>query len=1213
MLAGEAPGASRPFWDADSVAAFDRLVALIDEQGAGVAVLGTGLSMPWYPSWDDLYEQLRQFAIEKGASEDGLPERPRWGHPIALQSIATAIGEDVLFDQVRRIFAPNVASLPQAYTTLCSMTQLELVTWNIEEFLATAANHTGRTVSAYPDFQKHYAEGKVTYLHGRAAIATQLMDLVLGQRAYDHAYRDGGDLDTMLRSLFWQRPVVFIGTSLSDPVFLAALDRIRIRRAVFDGVSVGRIVPLRLFALMKAEGEAQVRSDTGELKARDITPIWYSKDDQGGHRELLHIFDYLKNRTTRVSTTEPPAADIIPLLNAAERLARVDAPTHEDEALATQLLANDVVGRAFFRAAPTEGWFPFLREEGYLIPAEPVPSAAGEWETEWWSGGEYLEGLARAGSNSPVVEFLSTLRTSNWLALSQVGRILRELPTREALALSGGLGAWLSTPFAAQSGLANDALRVLAAGAEAGAENLADFAEPILDSVFGEKEAPFGEHLARRLATDVLPQLITAGASRGVFIAARDDLLAWLRREWGDEPGEDASSARRPAIEAHQQNLSLRRLDYLVDIARDTLHAQAGAPDYADLLIETYGSAWPLLRRIALNEARTSARGFETLEDLIAADMSALMSDLSAYHELSLLVATRTTAPPSFVEALQQATEEGRPDSDPERRALWKRRWLHLTPDWMLTDAQLAEKRSTTLPFDTGDDSRFFLAYSSGVFRPTAPIAQADFDARAETLDDQGVLDLVRDPEQYGIEVTYRHDSEQMWDLLIEYVARSRRNAIPFLATATDIEGRGGWKVVSGALRSIETEPVWHHALEWLDALALARGTAAWAVSGALRDDIVERAPLVLLDEIVGLARGLIEREHTPLSVDSRADAAPDEYDDLMFKQLNTPAGQAAEALLRLTDRVRMHDQRDGMPDWLMTIAYQAAIDAWGGVEVRVALGSLFPVLRAVDQARADELKPLLLPPATGLVALNARVAFWTGYLYRGSVSSDDLRYLFDEYAHEFVSLSLERLEGEPQSRLVDHIIVGRLRGIAGFEAVVEDVLSTPESLALRSRLAESFGRFLGERENILPALAYWGRHLELWGDSEDLDTYFGWLTWLGESQEPTQVELVLSLIARTVRPTPPEHRVMDLLEYLKGAVDEEPNMVLLIVARILDQWAGASSFQWFTREAVAIVLALAETEAGTQDEYRVLVQGLLASGQMTPAEGNTALGLQST
>ena len=99
---------------------------------------------------------------------------------------------------------------------------------------------------------------------------------------------------------------------------------------------------------MKADGEAQVRSDTAELRARDITPIWYSEDDQSGHRELLHVLDYLKNRTTRVSTTEPPAADIIPLLNAAERLARAGAPTHEDEALATRLLANDVVGRAFF-------------------------------------------------------------------------------------------------------------------------------------------------------------------------------------------------------------------------------------------------------------------------------------------------------------------------------------------------------------------------------------------------------------------------------------------------------------------------------------------------------------------------------------------------------------------------------------------------------------------------------------------------------------------------------------------------------------------------------------------------------------------------------------------------------------------------------------------------------------------------------------------------
>ena len=845
------------------------------------------------------------------------------------------------------------------------------------------------------------------------------------------------------------------------------------------------------------------------------------------------------------------------------------------------------------------------------MPAEPVPSAAGEWETKWWSGGEYLEGLVRAGSNSPVVEFLGTLRTSNWLALSQVGRILRTLPTRDALALSQGLAAWLSTPFAAQSGLANDALEVLAAGAEARADNLAEFTEPILDSVFGEKEAPFAEYLARTLRTDVLPQLITAGASRGVFIAARDDLIDWFRREWGDEPDADASSVQRPAIEAHQQNSYLRRLDYLVDIARDTLHAQTGDPDYADLLIKTYESAWPLLRRIALNEARISERGFETLADPIAADMSALLSDLNVYHELSLLVAARDTAPPSFVEALQHAIEEGRPDSDEERRARWRRRWLHLTPDWMLTDAQRAAKRSTAPPFDPGDDRRFFLFYSSGVYRPTAPLTQTDFDARADTLDDQGVLGLVRQPEQYGIEMTYRHDSEQMWDLLIAYVARSGRNAIPFLATATDIEGRGGWKVARAALRSIETEADWRQALRWLDDLALSGGTAAWAVGDALRDDIVERAPLALVDEIVGLARGLIEREHTSLSADSRA--ALGEHDDLMFKQLNSAAGKAAVALLSLTDRARTHERRDGMPDWLMTIAYQAASDEWGGVEVRVALGSLFPVLRAVDQAPADELKPLLLPTDTDLAAINARVAFWTGYLYRGTVSSDDLGYLLDEYTRELVSPSLDRLEGEPLSRLVDHIIVGRLRGIAGFEAVVKDVLSTPGSFALRRRLAESFGRFLGEQENVQPALAYWGRHLELWGESEDLDAYFGWLHWLDEPQELQQVDLVLSLIARSIRPMPPEHRVMDLLEYLRRAVDEEPNMVLSVVAQILEQWAAESNFRWFTREAVAIVLALAKSEAGARDEYRVLVQGLLASGQMTPSEGNAALGLQST
>ena len=250
MSAGETLGAFRPFWNAASVAAFDRLVEFIHEQEAGVAVLGAGLSMPWYPSWDDLYAELRQFAVDSGAGggEDDLPEKPRWGHQTGLQIIEKAIGADVLFDEVRRIFAPNGAPLPQVYTALCSMTHLELVTWNIEEFLAIAANHAGRTVSAYPEFQKHYAQEKVTYLHGRAATATKLMDLVLGQHAYDHAYRDGGDLHTMLRGFFWQRPVVFVGTSLSDPIFLAALDRIRTLRTVFDGGSVGRLVPLRLFA-----------------------------------------------------------------------------------------------------------------------------------------------------------------------------------------------------------------------------------------------------------------------------------------------------------------------------------------------------------------------------------------------------------------------------------------------------------------------------------------------------------------------------------------------------------------------------------------------------------------------------------------------------------------------------------------------------------------------------------------------------------------------------------------------------------------------------------------------------------------------------------------------------------------------------------------------------------------------------------------------------
>lgn len=1195
----------RPFFDKDSKAAFERLVSLVVQHDSGVAVVGAGLSMPAYPSWEKFYEEIRQSAIKAGVPQGNLAPKPTRGLAVGLNVVHAELGEAAFVTEVRRIFAPNGAPLPHAYSLLASIEVLELATWNVEEFLATAALPAGRNVNSYPDFLEHHRPHQATYLHGRAIAARSMDDLVFTDDAYTIAYRPDSLLHRVLNWLFWQRPVVFVGSSLTDPVFNQALNQIRRQQGAGGSQPGGRIAPLHLFALVKAVDPAQVIVETKEYAAIGVIPIWYVQDDQGGHGELLSVLDHLKMRTTRLSATEPPAADLIVYLSAAERLARTDSPTIDDQELASRLLASELVARTFFHASPRIGWFPYLEASGYLAPREPEQGPNREWQARSWVAGEYIGYLAQAHPGL-ALRFLVTLRTSNWLALSLVGTALRRLPTDVALELSAPLTEWLTTPFALQSGLASDAMKVVHEAAGQSDSRVVRFAAPILDTVFGATEGPFADHLARTFRADILPSLLETSA-RDVFLVAREDLANWMERDWGDDPAADASMVQRPAIEDSSQNAYLRRLDYLVEVVRDSLHAMVDQEAYGPLLLETYRARWPILRRIAINEARISSRGKAALAGALAVDMSALLFDLHLYHEVSMFIESLETAPPELQTAVQQAIDSGPPGASDESQARWRRRWLHLAPESLLSDAQQRERQTTTPPFDPELESRHFLMYSTGVFHPTAPIDQVGFDQRAALLDPQSVLGLVRDPSASGVEVLFEHDAEQMWDLLVDYVARSDRRDILLLATAEDLERRGGWKVVSAALQGVESLDEWRVVLDWLASLAVAGGTASWAVADAIRDHVVGQIPLMLVDHVLSIIEGIVDRESTDLSSDLQAEDDFARHRDLMFRELNRAAGKASWALLGLTDRVRLLDQQRAMPPWLIQLVERSAEGGWGGIELRIAIGSLFPVLRAVDPDAAGRTRPSLLPPADDLSSSNARVAFWTGYLYRGEVSSDDLNYLLEEYLLELDSSSLDQLQEELQARLMDHVVVGYLRGLDGFTTAIASILTNSDGASRRQRVARALGRFIREDENIAPALAYWRQHLDLWEATEDFNVYLAW----GFRMDAANSADILPLMLRSIRPIPPEHEVYGVLEYLESVVTESPHDVLTVLRRVLEDWDQAEALRWFAHEVSGIALRLASTEVRSTPEYHELVNGLLSSGRISLDDARRVLGLE--
>ena len=92
-------------------------------------------------------------------------------------------------------------------------------------------------------------------------------------------------------------------------------------------------------------------------------------------------------------------------------------------------------------------------------------------------------------------------------------------------------------------------------------------------------------------------------------------------------------------------------------------------------------------------------------------------------------------------------------------------------------------------------------------------------------------------------------------------------------------------------------------------------------------------------------------------------------------------------------------------------------------------------------------------------------IAFWSGYLWAPSVSSDALAYLLEAYrkfAHALQDDGV--LPADLQSSFFQHIVIGALREIPGFSDVLDETLDDKSfTAATRGAIASALGRGVSE------------------------------------------------------------------------------------------------------------------------------------------------------
>lgn len=293
-------------------ATYDRLCEAI-RSGQAIAFIGAGASAGLYPLWPGLIRQLADFAVADGladAASHAFCIDPKTNPQQAAKRIKEKLTEGTLRSHLSRIFAPRRGADGKYFTTahgrLLGLAFRGMVTTNYDRGLLSARDviRPGQpgAGSGYATWQD---EDAVRHWHNQSIFDDPICPvlfahgyyersetLVLAADDYRAVYRQGQPFLTLMKALWGQHRLVFVGFGFSD----SWLDFIA-REAI--GETGGHGAEARHFAIVglpasEAYTPDMRRTFKDEYNASAMFyPVTRTADDHEDHSALLALLDEL--------------------------------------------------------------------------------------------------------------------------------------------------------------------------------------------------------------------------------------------------------------------------------------------------------------------------------------------------------------------------------------------------------------------------------------------------------------------------------------------------------------------------------------------------------------------------------------------------------------------------------------------------------------------------------------------------------------------------------------------------------------------------------------------------------------------------------------------------------------------------------------------------------------------------------------------------------
>ena len=1207
MYSGDTVGGDSRFADIDSEVAFEALSAAARTQTLFV-VLGAGPSYGHFGSWRELFDR----ALSRHGRTHSEVGAGSWALDRLFGSLIDLVGEAPFLAGLKTDLDTSGRTVPLAYETVVRIPAAHVVaTFNYDDFLALAAGHVGTSVSAYPSPRVPQLERAALYLHGRVATASDCAELVISDHHYAAAYStQTSELAVTLMFLMMNCVTVYIGTSWTDEDFRQFRTGARTLRRLRDANSPIRSQWPQEFIFVQALGSLeQVAVLRRELQRDGLEPIFYSSTDTSDHEQLQSLLEdmvMVEPLSGRVSSN-PDAAWVV---NRASRLARIEVPTNHDLDSVAVLVTSASAERAFFTTPPSVGWLSALARAGLLSPKPANLVGPGQWSAPPWPAGDYLLQLASTAASGEVAEFLVSAETDNWIAVMRMTAILQALPSGAMEVAAPALPKWLSARFAPGFAVAEAIVSILRRLAKKNSSTV--LRRQLFDGLLRwainlDSRDPMASLDGQRLLDAV--SVVAPVDSRHVVAALEGAMQEFAEREW-KSPASDVSWSERPAIEPHPQNGQRQdSLDVLIEALREaTRHLSDRA--YRNTVKRWIASPWPIWQRMAMAEAYYDDRALGIVLQALSGNLRTALSDQAIVHELSTLLRSRLQLPPDLVEELQSAIDGLLSAPETERRG---NRWLHVVPAELLSALQ--RKIVADQGWEFEESLTFNVFWGVGGF-VSPPLTADSFAQACRGKSSEEILRLVRHPEEFGFQVDWQHSLGLMWELLSDWAVKEGRSevftAIPALEAASLERAHA---VFPAAARACSDDLArWNLTLDWFTSVAPHAGSGQLqAIADALAIAVRDGIPAQIADRAVSFALEILLDHAQPLSGPIRDVhiRRGDGRVDLAEQYLNSPAGQAAEALYLAAHRGSSAERRNPLPEWLRKLLFVAANDGTGGMETRVLAGALFTVSHWREPDLAEAVLPLLLPMEGG-VPLEWE-AFLTGHLWRNSKVYEGSAaalapfwptalMVLDESTHVSDHLKLQ---------LLTHIAIGANNGIGQDRETFLGTASGPA--ARRDHAMAAIAGLLGRAEDpeLFAGLCdladdFLRSHTE----SEDppiSPSWGGYARWLTPLQ--SRPDLFEAAFMAMLRSDVLGWEIHISIDSLLPLASDAPSIAVRCLFALAEKYGSNQEFVWSAKEIKGVIRVVAEAGYPHASSLTQLISMCLEAGVIDRLEANSILG----